>query len=423
LLEENSSNLVLKRWFELCLNPRINFYQKKRIDAPTGAESGDGALQWAMDCLVADIASRKYTGNAARERITQILSMLDVETQKLVHAILQKKPDCGVDSSVDKVWPGLVPSLPCMLAKPFSSKLAEQFNWQKGVWSELKSDGCRTHIAIKKTGEVELYTRGFNDMTVHGKFDFLGSIPELRGHVIDGELLSVDAKGKFLDRKTANGIANKAVKGTISEEEAARLHLVAWDVIPIDDFWKRGYASPYTARRQKTSEFVKLATAVSPYSLSHIPGKLVYSIEDAQKHFQELRDLGQEGSMLKEQDEPWADIRSTKILKLKEGDEDPADMRCVGFNPGNGKYEGMIGSLVFETDDGKVRVNCSGMTDKMRNEDPGEFVGRIAEIQYNELIRARNSATASLFLPRFNKWRDDKNTTTAAEDFRTISGE
>jgi hydroxyethylthiazole kinase-like sugar kinase family protein len=51
--------------------------------------------------------------------------------------------------------------------------------------------------------------------------------------VFDGELLVMDeGDHQFADRQTGNGILNKANKGTISAEQASKVHATVWDLIP-----------------------------------------------------------------------------------------------------------------------------------------------------------------------------------------------
>ena len=48
----------------------------------------------------------------------------------------------------------------------------------------------------------------------------------------------VDSEGKLLDRKTGNGILNKTVVETVSDEEVSRVVFTAWDLIDVCDFDK-----------------------------------------------------------------------------------------------------------------------------------------------------------------------------------------
>ena len=86
-------------------------------------------------------------------------------------------------------------------------------------------------------------------------------------------------------------------------------------------------------------------------------------------------------------------------------------LRVVGYQTGSGKYEGLLGALVCETEDGKVRVNVgTGFSDELRKElIPDNTLDKIVEVLYNARISKKNGGKDSLFLPRFIGFREDKN--------------
>ena len=62
--------------------------------------------------------------------------------------------------------------------------------------------------------------------------------------------------------------------------------------------------------------------------------------------------------------------------------EKTADLLVVGIIPGNGKYEGMVGSLRCVSSDEKVMVDVSGLKDCNRSIEWGESqIGKIIEIR------------------------------------------
>lgn len=82
---------------------------------------------------------------------------------------------------------------------------------------------------------------------------------------------------------------------------------------------------------------------------------------------------------------------------------------CTGYEPGTGKYSGMIGSLLCESKCGKVKFSVgSGLKDHERALDPKEFINRVIEVSYNQLIKSRGKDTLSLFLPIYKAVRYDK---------------
>jgi DNA ligase-1 len=134
----------------------------------------------------------------------------------------------------------------------------------------------------------------------------------------------------------------------------------------------------------------------------------IESFEEAQELYQQKLSEGEEGLILKDMDSPWEDKRVKHQVKLKAILS--ADLRVTGFQPGTGKYDGKIGSLIAESSDGKVRTSVgTGLSDEERSLNfKKEFEGKIIEVNYNALITDKKTKACSLFLPVFVEVRLDK---------------
>ena len=73
------------------------------------------------------------------------------------------------------------------------------------------------------------------------------------------------------------------------------------------------------------------------------------------------------------------------------------------------KYEKMLGSLIVESSDGKVKFNVgSGFTDKLR-ENPSQFLDKVIKVRYNDVVQNKDEPDFyALYLPRFIRVREDK---------------
>jgi hypothetical protein len=315
ILEQNVNNADLREFFRLALTGSLNFFQKKKIEyVPSG--NNLFSLASAMSILKDEIATRAVTGHAARDLCASIMAGLIPDDAEVFQRILQKDPKCGVSSSVNDVWPNLIPEHPNLLASPYSQKLAEALNWKKGVIIERKSDGLRVSVEIDD-GSVTVYSRAGNTLDLMGRFDSLGAIPTMFGRVLDGELMVVKSDGTFEDRKTGNGIASKAIKGTLSVEEANKMVVVVWDVIPTETFWKKEKTKLGAAERFNQLKYCLGALeGETEKLLRSIEHEVVHSIDEAQKIHEAYREAGEEGSMWKDPDVQWEDRRSKKILKV-----------------------------------------------------------------------------------------------------------
>lgn len=92
-----------------------------------------------------------------------------------------------------------------------------------------------------------------------------------------------------------------------------------------------------------------------------------------------LEQQGAEGLMLHHQDAHYKTGRSSDLLKLKSYQDTEAEV--IGYRPGKGKYQGMVGALVVKTPDGKTFALGSGLTDALRQNPPPP--GTLVTYRYN----------------------------------------
>jgi ATP-dependent DNA ligase len=139
---------------------------------------------------------------------------------------------------------------------------------------------------------------------------------------------------------------------------------------------------------------------------------IVNSYEEAIELCTHYIKIGSEGIILKERSAPWEDRRSKYCLKMKALIS--GDFRCVGIQHGNygTKYEDGIGALICESDDGEIQFKVgTGLTDADRFRPYSDYIGKVLEVEYNEVIKSKGSKKKSLFLPVFKQIRLDKDTT------------
>lgn len=408
ILTREKDNQLLKKFFELALNPYVQFYQRKIPKYTTDFNESFIPLDCAMNNVADKLSTRLITGNAAIDYLTKQLSLLSPDCAKVLERMIEKDPKCGVsEGTVNKIWKGLIPSFPVMLCSPYEQKLVDRLHWNKGVYAQLKSDGMRCMIVVDgKT--VTAYTRNGRVLETHGVFDYFGKYN--KRFVIDGELLVRSDDGKFLDRKTGNGICNKALKGTSTRAQAEAFFLNAWDYIPLDDFHKGICTDTYKVRYTYLQGIVgDIHYFNYTVNVGVIETKIIHTLDEAQKIFEEYLSVGEEGLILKDTTTIWEDARSKSLIKMKA--ELDADLLVTGIIPGTGKYEGMIGSLTCTDKDGILDVNVgSGLSDAQRKAlSASDVVGKVIAVTYNAKIQAKNG-TWSLFLPRLIEIREDKNT-------------
>ena len=408
IIRHEKDNELLKRVFFLAYDPFTQFYirkipayeTKQSIDFITLDESINGVSGLSR------LSSRTFTGNAGTDHLKFLLSMSSASDAQVIERIIGKDLKCGAsDSTANKVWPGLVHEFPCMLCTPFDEKIAAKFKFP--ALAQLKMDGMRFN-AIVKDGKCELRSRNGKEINLLGNLEE-EFIALARGSnlVYDGELL-VNDKGIILDRQTGNGILNKAVKGTIGIDEAQKVHATVWDVIPYDQFTAGVGTAQYAVR------FAMLETSVLPNKIHLVESTIVASLDEAQKIFEGYLSQGQEGIILKDTSGIWQDKRVKTQVKFKA--ELDCDLKIVAIQPGTGKYEGMVGAYICESEDGVIKVDVgSGLSDEDRKN--FNVIGKILAVVYNARIKNKQGEE-SLFLPRAVEIREDKTSANTSAEIK-----
>lgn len=427
LLEKHSENKLFMKVVQMALNPYTNFFIRK---IPDYDPKGGQTLEWALAELE-KLSSRQLTGHAGIEHLRYILSSVSLEDAIVVSRIIGKDLRCGMaDGIVNAVVKDYIPEYPCLLARPYDEKNIKNITYP--AFSQLKADGLRAN-ALVVGDKVMLCGRSGREIDLLGELDNdMLLLTQQYGcdMFYDGEFVVVDASENIIDRKTGNGIINKAIKGTISKEEASRIRFQVWDAFPVSEFYARKSAETYDVRFRKLIDAIgKVANNedLTAHILTHgplryrlIPYKIVESLDEAVEHFELLLGQGHEGTILKNYAAYWEDTRSKHLVKFKA--EKDCDLEIIGWNEGTGKFTGMVGSLNMASSDRLVEVSISGFSDDLRAEitkNIDQLIGTIATVTYNERIKSKaRTGVDSLFLPRFTEFRYDKKIANSSKEIK-----
>lgn len=385
ILKEHKENNLLKEYIYLTLSPRVRYYlTSKQVKPLLNHHHHRITFAEAIENLE-PVRNRELTGHDARDRVVNTLDRVHLDEIPLLLNLLDSKLDCGLNyKGVNKIWDNLIKYPKVQLAQTDITRI----NFP--AISQLKADGVRI---LYEDGIFQ--TRNGSIVEVHSAFDNLYPL-NVR---LDGEFVCFK-DGTMLDRKTSNGIINKAIKGTISEEEASWIVYQVWDLIPSD------YSVPYKERFENLNSFL---SASKLDNIKIIDSKIVQDIDEAMTDFWEKRQEGFEGTIVKNMDAPFEPKRSFNVCKMKA--EYEADLKVVGFDLGTGKNANRVGNLLLESECGKVQLSC-GIFKDFPEEIRDEWLinlPKIVTVRYNERITSKGRETESLFLPRVIAIREDKN--------------
>jgi len=387
LLESHSDNELLKKALKYGLDPFTPFNVVKvpkvkfRLELPLSEEES-----WNEFFTVADeCATRQVTGNAAIDRVQACFSSVSEENEKWMRKILKKHLAIGASTkTVNKVFPGLVPTFDVSLAQKFDEK---RLTGKKTVAVEPKLDGIRC-FAVVRNGSAQLFARSGKlitnfDLTIGKELSKLGD------GCYDGELMGEDFTSLMRQAYRKDGV------------DTSQTYLSLFDFLPIDE-WLAG-ETVMTCRDRG----VELQGRLKNVNHKHIRMITRWEIEADTDKIETLHrvfiDSGYEGAMVKDLDAPYRFGRGYEVMKLKQFQD--VDLEIESLQEGTGKHVGKLGSVEVTFNGVKVRVG-SGFSDELRDEiwaDPNAFIGRIVEIRYQEV-----TPDGSLRFPTFVCFRNDR---------------
>lgn len=206
-------------------------------------------------------------------------------------------------------------------------------------WVSEKLDGVRAYW----NGE-NLISRQGN--IYHAPHWFIADFPN---STLDGEL--------WLGRQRFDELSGTVRKDIPIDSEWMLIRYMVFDSPDAGGNFDQRLAQLKTIIDGKSSPYLKL---VKQQKFSAEPALMAY--------LDEVIALGGEGVMLHLGSAPYRSIRSDDLLKLKRYQD--AEAVVIGHLPGKGKYEGMLGAILVETDDGRRFKIGSGFSDAQRQAPP-----------------------------------------------------
>ena len=417
ILKANQDNEVLKKVFLATYDPMISYYM---IKIPDYTPNDLFIAEWedvfgALDKL----SSREVTGGAAKAMISTILSNLDPDDAEVVERILKRDLRVGCSSSTaNKVWKDLIKKYPCMLCESYSEKNLARITYPALV--QEKCDGMRVNFVVDGNA-VQVFGRSGKPINLLGALDesILGLMANMNQEagMIDGELLVLTEEGDTCDRATGNGILNRAIKGTITLDEAKQVFTKVWDFIPKDEFSSVKNAKGTTPLTERWDMVKNGASLTGCPKVLTPETEVVTSLEQARDFYAAQLKKGNEGAVLKNLSDPWENRRSRGQVKLKV--ENCVELVVVDKYEGTGRNAGTLGGLTCQSLDGGLVVNLGGgYSDVQRAEywKSETIVGSIITAKANDYQTSEGRDTYALFLPVFIEERLEKDTANTTEE-------
>lgn len=389
-LKKYKDNENLKRLLELTYNRnKFNYNISKNyiINNVTLNSEGSKNIEEILD-QIENLGGGSIRGNATHDYVYNLLNNLDSENREILLNVIGRDLKIGLNvKSINKVFKNLIPKPNYMRCAVLSEKTLKKIKFPAFI--QLKMDGTYREIHVSD-GQVSGKTRSGEEYFNPILFKEMENFPN---GFYTGEL-TIEGESRF----SGNGLINSL------NPPYEKIAFTVWDYLTDEDYLentKTVYSDRFNTLKdileKNSSERVKL-----------VPNFEVQSIDEALKHVSEWMEQGLEGGVLKDKQNCFKNGTSGTQLKIKLKVD--ADLRVVGFLKGTKgtKYENKNKVIVYQTDDGKIKGQCSGMTDDIVEEvtnNPEKYIGKIVAVQFNDLVKAEGHEYFALSHPRFIEFR------------------
>ena len=426
----------------------------KNVTIPT-QESKLKGLEYGLNQLER-LNSREVTGNKAIKLVEDTLSSLNEIDRDIIIKILDRDLKINIGRTlINKVHKGLIIKPSYMRCNVLTQDRNIDGKPKKGTSRNInypalvqkKADGTYREFGtevVSRSGESYTYPefeevlaeytssgRLLGEMTLILDTKMMNIIiPKLekidkKNGTDDAEVLMKEFKehqDKGIEFIAPRGIGN----GILNSDDIPYENVVfdVWDYVKEEDYVLSALKDklnkpkiPYIDRFEMVKDIIG---KVNHPRIRVIESKEVNSLKEAYEFSTTMMNDGFEGAVLKDKNNIFKDGTANDMLKVKLIVS--AEFRVCGFIEGKKgtKREKTFGSLTFESKDGKVKGSTSGFTDEMLDEinsDREGTIGRIIEVEFNEVSKGRGNDYYALSHPRFKGFRVDK---TEADDLDKI---
>lgn len=302
-----------------------------------------------------------------------------------------------------------------MLASPLEIGLEKhQKKWERvhieGYIMEPKLDGMRLILEFDSAGKLfHAWTRSGRDVLPQVPEHWVAFLPILPNTVLDCEfgyisflwnypLIDFNRTMRVMGSNPAEAQRKAREYYWHAKPNEYQVGAIVFDILQYNNL-KDVQDYSWTDRRELLIEATQKGYNGGGSGLFTMPNWGAWS----EAIYEDYVSRGGEGVMLKHPDHPYRQGKRPAASWFKVKKFDTVDVTIIDSEPGQGKYSGLIGALVFEDAEGN-QGRCSGMTDTDRIDMTlhwDDFVGRTMEIRFFGLT------AGTMRHPQFIRMRDD----------------
>ena len=274
----------------------------------------------------------------------------------------------------------------------------------KDLVVQVKRDGVCALTVVREDGKVGIFSRTGNRFTnTESLVSHATNVMPIRAGVYMGEMW---LPKEIASLEEVSGMTNPNRVNQLDARRAiltSTLRMSFFDFIELDEFIEGRSATPYFDRHEKLNYAFVCGGRIFdilPYECAPDEAAIEFNLQDQIKK-------GEEGIVIRDIDAGWeAGHKGWRVMKKVRGVD--YDLECIGFEEGEGKYEGKVANLLFKWKGGKTIKAMLGkgwthMDAQQMFQNTARLKGTIFQVYALE-----ESSKGKLRLPKVGELRHDK---------------
>ena len=393
LLKDNKDSNKLKKVLYYTYTDNLQYgFSEKKLRELLSSEVKLCETIWSNGFDMLDKLASSNINDSLRKLVFTFLSVKSEEERELYIRILTKDLRCNFSAKlINKAIPKLIPTWEIQQGMGISKVKLKKDEW---IALSLKLNGIRsTKMKDNFKSRQNKVQEGLN----HIKKE-ISKIEWLSDFVIDGEMVR-NNKDNIPDNE--NFRLTTSIMNSKSADKSEIIYTI-FDLIPTEEFIKgesllgfKDRLANYLDRLKE--DIIRLDLKSITVAPTYYRGTDHSEIEEL---LTEIDRQGYEGLMCL-RDTHYKCKRHNGILKCKVFET--SDCKIIGYEEGEGRLKGTLGSFVIDYKGNSVNVG-SGYSDIQRGEfwsNKDNYIGRILEVKYKEESKDKTTGLTSLQFPTF----------------------
>lgn len=391
IIKNNSENETFKKVLKYTYDDNLQFgFSEKKLRELLENFDNSYKTTWENGFDMLEILSSSNINDDLRRSVLTFLKSKTRAEQELWINILIKDLRCNISGkSINKAIKGLIPEFNIQQAYPIHKYPLKQNTW---ICLEEKLNG----INCSDLNNIMLSRQGKELSNLGHIIEQLNQL-SFKGYYYNGELVR-----KNVDNIT-NGENFRLTTSIVNSdaEDKTMIDFIVFDLLPIEEFYQ-GKSKLKYKERLKLLKQLKQETEEKGLLNLNIP-KIYYEGTDINviDEYLDLATQEDKEGLMAIKDCEWKNKRHQGILKVKKFLT--ADCTITGYEEGDGKYKGLLGSFIIDYKGNKVNVG-SGYTDEQRQEywnNKDKYINRVLEVKFKEETMDKKTKLISLQFPTF----------------------